>query len=133
MAQAVRSRKLISRSNGSSSTFEINQQPFERLELSVREIQQPLERLKLSVRKSNSFAVRMARAKKKFVFGTCYISRTVITFLFFIYLRLKNLIPVATFLAKKIEKHCSSKIMFSLKINCGAYNINLYSFERSRI
>ena len=127
-AWAIRSRKFISRSNGSSSPFEINHQPFERLELSVREIifiHQPLERLKLSVRESNSSAVRMARAKKNIFFGSCYISRTVVTFLFFVYLRLINLIPVTTFLAKTIKKHRSSKNhVFSLKINCGAY-INL--------
>ena len=101
MARAVHSRKLISRLNGSSSPFQINQQPFERLELSVREIQQPLKRLKLSVRKSNSFAVRMARAKKLFLEPVTFHKQSSRTFLFFVYLRLKNLIPVATFLAKK--------------------------------
>ena len=48
--RAIRSRKLISHSNGSSYPFEKNHQPFERLELSVREIiHQPFEWLKLSV------------------------------------------------------------------------------------
>ena len=48
--RAIRSRKLISRSNGSSYPFEKNHRLFERLELSVREIHQPFEWLKLSVR-----------------------------------------------------------------------------------
>ena len=48
--RAIRSRKLISRSNGSSYPFEKNHQPFKQLELSVREIHQQFEWLKLSVR-----------------------------------------------------------------------------------
>ena len=45
--QAIRSRKLISRSNGSSCPFEKNHQPFQRLKLSIQE---------------NSSAVRTAQA-----------------------------------------------------------------------
>ena len=48
---AIRSRKLISRSNGPSYPFEKNHQPFELLELSVREIHQPFEWLKWLVLK----------------------------------------------------------------------------------
>ena len=47
--RAIRLRKLISCSNGSSYPFKKNHQPFERLELSVQEIHQPFEWLKLSI------------------------------------------------------------------------------------
>ena len=52
--RAIRSRKLISSLNGSSYPFKKNHQPFEQLELSVREIHQPFEWLKLSVREIHS-------------------------------------------------------------------------------
>ena len=50
MVRAIRSRKLISHSNGSIYPFEKNHQPFEQLELSIQEVHQPFEWLKLSVR-----------------------------------------------------------------------------------
>ena len=75
MARAIRSRKFISRSNGSSYPFKKIHQPFEWLELSVRKNRQPFEWLELSVWKNrqpfewlepsireNSLAIRMARA-----------------------------------------------------------------------
>ena len=50
MVRAIRSRKLISCSNGSSYPFKKNHEPFGWLKLSIREIHQPFELLKLSVR-----------------------------------------------------------------------------------
>ena len=124
--RAIRSRKLISRSNGSSYPFVKNQQPFERLALSVREIHQPFKWLKLSVRefisrsngssypfkkfisRSNGSSCQCKRETMSFFLAAVptrqdfktnrhallndacrydYITQTVVTFLFFVYLR----------------------------------------------
>ena len=72
MAGAIRLRKFISHFNGLSSPIEINHQPFEQLELSVREIHQPFQRLQLSVREIPQLLERLklfiSRAKKTIIF-----------------------------------------------------------------
>ena len=65
--RAIRSRKLISRSNGSSYPFEKNHQTFERLELSVPEIHHPFKWLKLSIRKFISHSNGSSYPFEKFI------------------------------------------------------------------
>ena len=65
--RAIRSRKLISRSNGLSYPFEKNHQTFERLELSVPETHHPFKWLKLSIRKFISHSNGSSYPFEKFI------------------------------------------------------------------
>ena len=121
MVRAIRSRKLISHSNGSIYPFEKNHQLFERLELPIREIHQPFKWLKLSVReihqpfewlklsvpeihqpfeqlelsvqeRNNEFFWEPFQTIRHALLNDAccyvYITQTVVTFLFFVYLHL---------------------------------------------
>ena len=85
--RAIRSRKLISRLNGSSYLFEKNHQLFELLKLSVQEIHQPFKWLKLSVPTRQDFET-IRHALLNDACRYFYVTQTVVTFLFFVYLRL---------------------------------------------
>ena len=101
--RAIRSRKLISCLNDSSYLFEKNHQPFE--QLAIRSKNSSAVRIAQAIRSRNSSAVRMAQAihsrnsqpfqqdktRHALLNDACcyvYITQTVVTFLFFVYLRL---------------------------------------------
>ena len=105
MVQAIRLKKLIIRLNGSIYPFEKIHQPFEWLELSVREIHRPLEQLELSVQERNCklFWQPFQQYKTRKDFKTIrqallndacrhvYITQKVVTLLFFVYILLMTL------------------------------------------
>ena len=104
MARAICLGKFFSYLNGSSFQLKKNHQPFEWLKLSVGEIHQPFEQLELSVQERNSTCKFFGRCYNKtkqdfktvhqaLLNDTChhvYITQTVVTLLFFLYLRLND-------------------------------------------
>ena len=114
-------------------------QPFEWLKLSVREIHQPFERLELSVQERNNeffwqpFQQDFKTNHHALLNDACrydYITQTVVTFLFFVYLRLilNKIISFSQLFPRIKFKKNTTRHRFSLKIYCGTY-INLHSFE----
>ena len=105
MAQAIRSKKLISRltaqalrkfishSKGSSYQFEKNHQLFERPELSVGEIHQPFELAWLLFQDKTRQYKTSKTICQALSNDTCrrvYITQTVVTLLFFVYFCLND-------------------------------------------
>ena len=123
MAQAIRSRI---------------HQPFEWLKLSVWEIHQPFEWLEPSVQeRNNEFFLAAIPTRQDFktirhsLFNNAcryvYVTQTVVTFLFFVYLRL-ILNKIISF-SQLFPRKKNTTRGFSLKIHCGTYNYN-FTFVR---
>ena len=130
MARAILSRKFISRSNGSSYPFKKIYQPFERLELSVRENISAVRTARAPRRQDETISKQIHHSLLNDACRHVYITQTVVTLLFFVYLRLNDTHFI--FYGKTFDSQAPIKLktLRSLRVRGGLRSHALLPCER---